>query len=171
MPNGIEVEVEASIGMLAAIGANRLELDEGRIVISSGSEWNPVPKVAIAATKPASVNDLLDHAGKGPGLTPSGDDLLAGYIAGLVLLHRRHKEAADLASTVRLLTNALSATLLLHASRGEVPEPVHSLLERSDPTALLAFGHTSGRAWLKGLELAGALLPATLSRLDPGLRV
>jgi hypothetical protein len=49
----------------------------------------------------------------------------------------------------------LSATLLLHAARGEVPEPVHVLLASGDTRPLLAFGHRSGIAWLRGLVSAG----------------
>jgi len=97
-------------------------------------------------------------AGMGPGLTPSGDDVLAGYVAGLVLLHGMRKKATRIAEEAAARTTSLSATLLRHAALGEVPEPVHILLATGDVRPLLSFGHSSGPAWLRGLVSAGYMV-------------
>jgi uncharacterized protein DUF2877 len=154
MPNGIEVEVEATAGQRAQMGSGRLILDGS--VIAPGLAWDAVPRVGVAAGSAQAATGLLDLVGCGPGLTPAGDDLLAGYIAGLVLFHRMQETAQQLAAQASPLTTGLSSTLLFHASRGEVPEPVHAFLERGDTLPLMGFGHSSGRFWLLGLTMAGA---------------
>jgi Protein of unknown function (DUF2877) len=108
-------------------------------------------------------------AGKGPGLTPAGDDMLAGYISGLVLLHGQRSRASRLAERAASRTTAFSATLLRHAARGEVPEPVHILLATGDSRPLLAFGHSSGSWWLRGLVSAGYPLEDDLALVRPAL--
>jgi hypothetical protein len=107
-----------------------------------------------------AVGDVL---GSGPGLTPSGDDLLAGFLLGCLAFGR---DAAALRLAVASLapaqTTALSAALLAHALRGQcIPEaatlagaitgarPVGPALNR-----LLGVGHTSGAALALGLLLA-----------------
>lgn len=161
-----------------------------------GQPWNPVPvplfrlappmpgPFALASPGPASRPDAFFlpsptlgappdpflFAGRGPGLTPEGDDFLAGYAAGLVLWHGRRAEAIAIAEAAAPLTTALSATLLRHAARGELPEPAHVFLETGAPGPLLSFGSSSGRALLHGLALgcashdAGAGRP--VKRLD-----
>jgi hypothetical protein len=116
-------------------------------------------RVAAALTLPTRSNRMLALnprrlAGRGPGLTPAGDDLLAGYAAGLVLWHRRHEEAQAIADAAAPLTTLLSGTLLRHAARGELPEAAHALLERGDPEPLRRFGRSSGRVLMLGLALA-----------------
>jgi Protein of unknown function (DUF2877) len=156
MPNGIEVDVRTTAGEHAEVGKGRITI--GQVTITPGPTWDPIPRPALTARQPSPADGLLDLVGRGPGLTPAGDDLLAGYLAGLVLLHGRNGAAQQLAAEAATLTTILSATLLLHASRGEVPEPVHAFLERADAIPLLGFGHSSGRFWLLGLTLAGASL-------------
>ena len=153
MPNGIECDLRPDAGRRAWIGEGRLEVD-GRSLLP-GPAWDPVPAARIQLSiEPRFVPDPAQLAGRGGGLTPAGDDLLAGYAAGLVLFHGRHTEAAALAEAAAGRTTALSATLLRHSSRGELPEPAHRLLESGDPAPLRAFGHSSGRALLVGLALA-----------------
>jgi hypothetical protein len=75
-------------------------------------------------------------AGLGPGLTPSGDDALAGFAAVMTLLspylsvdERPHSHIADIiAATAGSCTTRLSAVLLAHAARGEVAENLGALL-------------------------------------------
>jgi len=172
MPNGIECDVRlpprdagAWIGegrLGAGIGEGRLQarIGEGRLeiggqVVLPGPLWEarPTPRVALAAC-PRFVPDPLRLAGAGEGLTPAGDDLLAGYAAGLVLWHGREEEARAIADAAAPRTTLLSATLLRHAARGELPEPAHTLLETGDAAPLRAFGHSSGRALMAGLALA-----------------
>ena len=112
--------------------------------------------------------------GAGPGLTPSGDDVLCGVLLGL-RLHPRGSAAlaAELWRAVQprlTATTSLSAALLREAADGYAVEPVVRLLERlavvgtPNPPArsvaeavgdVLAIGHTSGADLLGGL--AGCL--------------
>jgi Protein of unknown function (DUF2877) len=154
MPNGIECAIQARSDLRVAIGCGRLVV--GDVVIHGGPEWNPVPTFERGLVLPPGPAPLVRAlAGFGPGLTPAGDDLLAGYVAGLVLLHGQFKRASRIAEEAAARTNSLSATLLRHAALGEVPEPVHDLLVTGDLQPLLSFGHSSGKAWLRGLVSAG----------------
>lgn len=112
----------------------------------------------------APVGDLL---GLGPGLTPAGDDLVAGL---LVALHHhadlRDPVAAEVARLATARTTALSAALLHHAATGLALPAVTALadaLAGHGPETgvegalhrLLAVGSTSGAALAHGL-LRGA---------------
>lgn len=154
LPNGVETSIEARVGQRATAGAGALGV--GRQVLEPGPGWDPRPSfLAFHCFAPGPEPQAELYAGHGAGLTPAGDDLLAGYIAGLVLLHGETKRAAQLVKEAAGRTVPLSATLLRHAARGEVPEPVHVLLASGDTKPLLAFGHSSGIAWLRGLVSAG----------------
>ncbi len=95
--------------------------------------------------------------GRGPGLTPLGDDVLAGWLATRVALGRPD---AALAGAVRRrlgVTTLLSATLLDCALHGEaLPQLADWLAGPSHDTreALLAVGATSGSGLLTGASLA-----------------
>lgn len=75
-------------------------------------------------------------AGLGPGLTPSGDDVLGGFAVVMSLLSSllsadsiSRSEVASIISTVaKPRTTKLSGVLLEHASRGEISEQFGSLL-------------------------------------------
>jgi hypothetical protein len=154
MPNGIACAIQARSENRVEMGGGRLVIED--VVVDPGPEWNPVPsfeRQRILPPGPALFVRAL--AGLGPGLTPAGDDVLAGYVAGLVLLHGQRKRATRIAEEAAVRTNSLSATLLHHAALGEVPEPVHILLATGDTLPLLSFGHSSGQAWLRGLVSAG----------------
>jgi hypothetical protein len=113
----------------------------------------------------------LDHLlGRGPGLTPLGDDVLAGWLAT--------RAAADrpdpvLSSAVRRrlgVTTLLSATLLDCALRGEVlPQLADWLAGPTTATtdALLAVGATSGAGLLTGAQLALRSLTSRDPHHDP----
>ena len=153
MPNGVESVVSPVRGATAFIGGGSLRLDDGSI--EAGPVWEPVPAIIHRPEAGGGVRpDPERLAGRGPGLTPAGDDILAGYVAGLTLFHHRDQEAAAIADRAASLTTALSATLLRHAARGELPEPAHAWLERGDPGPLESFGHSSGRCLKLGLKLA-----------------
>ncbi len=112
-------------------------------------------------------------AGLGPGLTPSGDDVLGGFAAVMVLLSShlsadsapRDHIAATIAAVARPRTTTLSGVLLAHAACGEVAEHLGKmLLALAQPTEesetmlhaadhLLAFGSTSGSDTLLGVLL------------------
>jgi Protein of unknown function (DUF2877) len=138
--------------------------------------WDPVPTAhflpplpddprvapfaaALAARDAAGARTQAERLiGLGPGLTPEGDDLLAGALALSAVLHGPLHGV--LPRDLRARTTKLSATLLELAARGAVMEPVHGLLTREWRAALNRLervGHSTGRAYAAG---AGAALSA-----------
>jgi hypothetical protein len=112
--------------------------------------------------------------GLGPGLTPAGDDVMAGTIAGLVLLGHPSAErfAVGVCSLTAGRTTELSAALLRHAAAGRVSAEYAAVLrglvgERPLLPAvdrLLTTGATSGRALALGLCTAIDLVERTMRR-------
>ena len=114
-----------------------------------------------------------DLAGRGPGLTPAGDDALAGYLLARRALDPAgaRTEAAVVLTVARRATGQPARSLLRAAARGEAFEPVASMLAvllRADGPALAAalrrlsaLGATTGRAALTGLlrGLDGSAVP------------
>ncbi len=115
---------------------------------------------AAADDHDASVAAAVGLLGRGPGLTPSGDDLLAGYLAGSAAFGL---DAAALRQAIAGLasgrTTALSAALLWHAARGECIDELVGLAavltsqswgesERAADAvgSLLPVSHSPGRA-------------------------
>jgi len=112
-------------------------------------------------------------AGLGPGLTPSGDDVLGGFAAIMALLsiqlstdsRSRNHIASKIAAVAKPRTTMLSGILLEFASRGEVSEQLGTLLltlmlpAEEIETVLnaanhvLAFGASSGEDTLLGILL------------------
>ena len=99
--------------------------------------------------------------GLGPGLTPEGDDVVAGVAA--VVASGPWPEAlreawlgALLGADLRRRTTALSATLLELAASGMGPEPLQALVggRMAALDRLLRVGHTSGRAYALGAGVA-----------------
>ncbi|MGW5860653.1 DUF2877 domain-containing protein [Streptomyces sp. NPDC055239] len=95
--------------------------------------------------------------GRGPGLTPSGDDILCG---ALLARHATGRPVGALAAAVRgaeARTPLVSAALLRHAVRGEcVPQVADVIrgLGRDEPldlAPLLAVGHHSGADLARGI--------------------
>jgi hypothetical protein len=113
--------------------------------------------------------------GRGGGLTPEGDDLVAGAAAAIGAFgdaagfDSQGWLDALLPADVRDRTNSLSATLLELAVRGLVPEPLMPVLDlRIGHTELLdalerlaGVGHSTGRAWAAGCAVAAQFLTAT----------
>ncbi len=106
-----------------------------------------------------------DIAGRGPGLTPSGDDLLLGIIHAVTLWPRLAARAGGIAvrqliaDAARPHTTRISAAYLEAAARGLATEPWHDLarsLHRPGPTlreaasGVLRTGETSGADALTG---------------------
>lgn len=111
--------------------------------------------------------------GLGPGLTPSGDDFLVGFLAGLwsLSVHHPHRRRFTLqlghiiSATAHKHTGEISYTYLFHAARGQFSRRLFELVrllfigasaERvlHATRAVLSGGHTSGRDLLIGF-LAG----------------
>lgn len=115
--------------------------------------------------------------GRGPGLTPSGDDALAG---ALLVAHALGR-SAPLAAAVRArlaATTAVSAALLDAAADGfaacDVVTLVDAALAGDDTTVeallprVLAMGHTSGRDTVAGIRGALDVLTTRGEKTPPG---
>ncbi len=124
---------------------------------------------AALRARPAVDAEPAALVGLGQGLTPAGDDVLAGVL--LALRHLGRPACADrlwaaIAEQVPLRTSALSATLLAAAAEGDTAPPVVDLLTalaghrplESALDRLLAVGATSGSDITHGL-LAGTTGP------------
>jgi hypothetical protein len=116
----------------------------------------------------SAVDSLI---GLGPGLTPSGDDLLVGYMAGLGCTTRhiaeRRRFISNLGKTIVDLsehTNDISRTYLYHAAQGQVSSRLADLAEAicrgTQPKEIVEIaeiammvGHTSGMETVTGLLL------------------
>lgn len=95
-------------------------------------------------------------AGLGPGLTPAGDDALAG----ILLVLGAYDRAAAVGAADRARTNDIARAFLAWAARGQSIEPVHRLLAAGDAgrasaalADLLRFGHSSGADLAFGLRV------------------
>lgn len=158
------VDHRASIGSLCRAAARSL----GDVVAALGERS---PERAAAAAFPL--------IGLGPGATPSGDDLLVGFAAGLTATD--HPLARSFASGVAHdaagRTTSVAHSYLVHAGRLEFAERVHAaaiaVLSGPDAelpdavTAALAWGGSSGSDLLVGL-LVGvqAAAPGLVERLQ-----
>lgn len=118
---------------------------------------------AIAAIRPL--------IGLGPGLTPSGDDFIVGYLAGLWSTVGSHSPRLRFMSSVGTWlsqaaadTNAISRTYIKSAVKGNVSEPIATLAQRLEQAnnmdgvreatrTALQVGHTSGADGVLGLLL------------------
>ena len=122
------------------------------------------------AYSPAVPADLVRRLlGVGPGLTPAGDDLLAGLLVGLWSFGQQ-AEPLRLAVLAGLAagTTDLSAALLRCAARGESIPQVNQLLRTLSGSAsqgrldhamyeLVRVGHTSGTALATGVLAAATM--------------
>lgn len=167
-PNGVECKV--AVPQSARVTAGRGALVIGRIAIQPGKPWNPLPAFGHVESLPAGPEPLasaLSAWGTDPEIP--GEPLVAGYVAGLVLLHSQRKRAEQIVLRAARQAGALTATLLRHAALGEVPEPVHDLLVRGDAAPLLGYG-SAGLLWLRGLISAGLPFDPTTGLLESAQR-
>jgi hypothetical protein len=147
MPNGVEAVLDLEPGEEVVVGNGELCTAHGPVV--PGPRWNPRPKAHVKR-RSHSPRRLERLAGRGPGLTPLGDDILIGYIGAAALAG---EDVSALAERLAKKTTALSGTLLRCAARGELPEPVHALFERGELEPLHHFGATSGKGIVVGIGL------------------
>jgi hypothetical protein len=108
----------------------------------------------LAVGDPAAVPALV---GRGDGLTPVGDDVLAGWLVATRAAGRDTTAVADAVEAHLPRTTGLSAALLRHAAAGEAIAPFRAVLATGGAAAvadLLAVGHTSGAGMLLGADLA-----------------
>ena len=180
---GLEVTVtqivDTAVGVLVtddiAHGAHLLRQAVGGLLAGALAELPEDPMQRLAVCDPAAVTGLL---GFGSGLTPLGDDVLAGWLAAGVAT--RHPALGALRSRVarsaRRRTTTLSATLLECAARGEGVPQFRNLLRAmatGDPARveravddLLDIGDTSG----SGLVLGALAAVESLQFLSPPLQ-
>lgn len=106
-------------------------------------------------------------AGRGRGLTPSGDDFLLGVVYGLYCLQEKLTEeqinlAGPLVNLVKQRSTLISANLIEYAAAGEVDERLgaafHAMVAPSERTqnaleALLSWGSSSGMDAAAGMIL------------------
>jgi len=128
---------------------------EGREAVS-----DLVGALAIGAAPDSGVSRLL---GRGPGLTPTGDDVLAGALVCLTALGA--PAAAPLAAAVTSAapdaTTAVSAALLRHAARGECVPQLADLLEaigNGGPAASRVLAGSAASSVLAGSDQASGTL-------------
>jgi hypothetical protein len=157
LPNGVQV------GRLPLVG------DE---VVVAGEVWDPTIRGSadLVADGPDDLVRAVEARdpslaaaagarliGRGGGLTPEGDDLVAGVAAVVASSPwpgalREAWLAALVGDDLRSRTTALSATLLELAVAGMGPEPLQALMA-GDGRALArleALGHSTGRAYARG---------------------
>jgi hypothetical protein len=112
---------------------------------------------------------VLHWLGRGPGPTPSGDDVLLGIIAtlwsaGALATGRLASLRRSLDRAAAERTTEISAEYLYHACRGRAAGPLHGLLtalHHQDTRATIEavnrlgdFGHTSGMDSALGVIVA-----------------
>lgn len=125
-----------------------------------------------------AVSAAIPLIGLGPGATPSGDDLLVGFAAGLAVTDHplARPFATGVAHDAEGLTTSVAESYLAHAGRLEFSERVHAAAlavltapeadMRTAVTDALAWGASSGADLLVGL-LVGiqAAAPGLAQRL------
>lgn len=169
MPNGVECSMSVARDSHVSIGRGRIVV--GQVELTPGPGWDPVPAVGHFEILPPGPQPLTSSLASwvAEPAAFSADAMLSGYLAGLVLLHGMRKRAEAIAQRAAAMTSPLGGTLLRHAARGEVPEPVHRLLAAGDPAPLRALAG-SGILWLRGLVSAGFPLDASTTPLSKGRR-
>jgi hypothetical protein len=175
-------QIMLALESLKRIAASRYRSD-GLLDLVLDQESTPNSKVARAARKP--LQDLSQHAvtwlkdrdpqilasldallGLGPGLTPSGDDLIAGFMIACRDIGRG-EDALDLwqrlESRTKNRTTPISFAHLSAAGQGMGAAPFHELIDASVENrtdhiaealdAVARIGHSSGLDAVGGLLL------------------
>lgn len=103
---------------------------------------------------------VYELAGRGNGLTPTGDDILVGALYGLWVWKPVQKWMDLIVETAAPRTTSLSAAFLRAAAAGEATIHWHRLAngEAAAVEQILAIGHTSGRDAWAGFVHAGKIL-------------
>lgn len=104
--------------------------------------------------------------GRGKGLTPSGDDILCGYIFVLLLVDKANTYLSSLVKQIKnnlKLTTDVSKAYLICATQGYVNSKVYQLYKSfknhnfkdidSELNSILEIGHTSGKDLSYGIKL------------------
>ena len=133
---------------------------EGPPAMTSGLD-RLLPDVVLPADGRLTPGDVARLVGRGPGLTPLGDDVLAGWLAVRAAAGASDHAVSSAVRRALPATTSLSATLLDCALHGEaLPElaawvaALGSPGEASAESALLRVGASSGAGLLAGARLA-----------------
>jgi len=143
--------VPAAPGYSGSPEVDRVELESG---------WLSERAESLASGPAADV--AAEIAGWGPGLTPSGDDVLIGYVLARRTVQREGHagEVDDIVEVMRDRSGEPSLSLVRWAAKGQafavVMAALEALLENAPGdhravAALGSLGHESGRATLVGL--------------------
>jgi hypothetical protein len=120
-----------------------------------------------ASDTPRMTRSARDLLGLGPGLTPGGDDVVAGWMSGLFASGPQGQATLRVIGSAVLqaaerLTNDISQAFLGATSQGHIAHPLRVFVAHPDPGNLdgvLRMGATSGGDWLAGYLLARHALP------------
>lgn len=148
------------------------------------AKWPPVPALPsnIAGSLKLTIKGILANdpvtcmagveslAGRGRGLTPTGDDVLVGILYGLWVwyphyLPRPREEWMEMIVKAAVpRTTTLSANFIQAACDGEAIWQWHDLVNGCPYSIerILSIGHTSGADALAGLMYTGFILRSTL---------
>jgi hypothetical protein len=159
LPNGAEVASLPRVGDTLVVRADdvwdpTLRLDDPPDLVAPDDELG---RAVVARDAEAAAAAGARLIGRGPGLTPEGDDLVAG-VASVVAAGswpRASREAwvaALIGGDLRRRTTSLSATLLELAALGQGPRPLQAWLagDASAGERLMRLGHSTGRAIARG---------------------
>jgi len=154
---------------------DRRVLDDLRMAIGSSGKsallqqaftpWLTQTLSALARNFPKIPAEISQLIGLGPGMTPSGDDFLAGFCHALS--HTTYRIGWSNLALYAAKTSAVSRHMIWWACRGVVDSPFEELLfELLDPSAdfcrriaaALAVGHFSGADHLLGAWFALRLI-------------
>jgi hypothetical protein len=161
---------------MRVMASNLHYLKQGLAVTPAPGAMLEVPSLAEARRRwynaYGSYEILADMArclcGRGSGLTPAGDDMLAGWMAFNWLLHGRTRRLLEACQQIlqvaRRQTHLLSVCWLSYAAAGYVALPVRDLLqaitldEKAEiaiaARSVLSMGATSGFDLIQGILLA-----------------
>jgi hypothetical protein len=155
-----------------AVQVGPVVIRAGRVVSARVARRSAPRRLAEARQLVPPVDIDAGLLGRGPGLTPSGDDVLAGYLVGAAAYGSTDQAADDvrrlIESQADRRTTTLSAALLRHAAAGETIPQVSGLLDALGDSArrrpldraladLYAVGHTSGAALASGVVAAARM--------------
>jgi hypothetical protein len=185
LPNGVVLTGEPRAGTVSIEGGMVWDPTLGTVAPGRGDEvlaalgTSAAPLAqAIAARDPERAGAVAAGLiGRGPGLTPEGDDAVAASAAVVAAGPWPDEEKAAWLDAVRgpnlrERTTALSATLLELACEGAVAEPLHGLLtgDRWRPalTRLTRMGHSTGRIYAVNAAAAARALGYVAPRAGRG---
>jgi hypothetical protein len=172
LPNGVVVDALPAVGASVEVRVDGAEVWDPTLRLANQTLDQPSKRGLTPLTRAVAERDpgLAAEAGReligrGPGLTPEGDDAVAATAAVVAAgpwpeALKRAWLRALLGEALRSRTTALSATLLELAADGQVAEPLQALLAgRPGARArLLRLGHSTGRAYAAAAAASAAAI-------------